>query len=717
MRSLRAAGPRATRLVVPDGERSKNLRQVARLYEALPRRRRGPRHASSSRSAAAWSATSRASSRRRLLRGAPVRAGADDAARDGRLQRRRQDRREPAARQEPGRRVPPAAPGLDRRGDARARCRGASCAAGLAEVVKHGAIRDAALFDALERELERVLGARARASLLDVLERALRDQGGRRRRRTSARPGVRMLLNFGHTLGHAIEALRGYRGVLHGEAVAIGHGLRGAALRGARARPRRAPRPGSRRCSTGRPADRAARPSRGGLISPRCASIRRSGTRASASWCCAGSAARRRCRSCRARSCRTSRRRGREVGGRVKLNDRAGDEPREALAARRKRLARLPGRPERARELGGARARGRAAPPRLGARRVHPRARRQRRPRERASRARARASSSGGELLARPRTEPDGAARAARRRSRTTSSTARSRTPRRSPTRCSTRTAGGGRAAAGRGGEPEGVDLATSASPFATRTMAELLEQGQGERARRSAARARARGRYRDARLDEALRDAAGGHALALAREPSEANPMSFESMLRRIVDVSRGGVGAALMGTRRHPDRGGRRLGDAATRSALGVEFGRILDEARKGAATANGGELEEACLAMARYRCSPRRRRRDVPRARARAGRQPRQGPLPDAPPRPRPARAALSGHRRECRASGRSPAPRPAMNPPCQLRSAPRTPPRCALRLRPQRPAWKGRDSEQGRSWGDDGDEFGEMVGRPR
>ena len=92
--------------------------------------------------------------------------------------------------------------------------------AGLAEVVKHAAIRDAALFAELEAAGERLLeGSPER--FVPLLERncAIKAEVVALDEREA---GLRMLLNFGHTLGHAVEALARYRGVLHGEAVAMG---------------------------------------------------------------------------------------------------------------------------------------------------------------------------------------------------------------------------------------------------------------------------------------------------------------------------------------------------------------------------------------------------------------------------------------------------------------------------------------------------------------
>jgi 3-dehydroquinate synthase len=92
--------------------------------------------------------------------------------------------------------------------------------AGWAEVIKAGAIRDLRLFRELERRPEECLG-REPAALARAIERAVRVKA-RVVAEDERETGVRRLLNFGHTLGHALEAALGYRRLLHGEAVAIG---------------------------------------------------------------------------------------------------------------------------------------------------------------------------------------------------------------------------------------------------------------------------------------------------------------------------------------------------------------------------------------------------------------------------------------------------------------------------------------------------------------
>ncbi len=92
--------------------------------------------------------------------------------------------------------------------------------AGFAEVVKYGAILDADLFAFLEQELAQVL-ALDTAVLQHVVRRCceLKAQVVERDERES---GERAVLNFGHTIGHALESVTGYTRFLHGEAVAIG---------------------------------------------------------------------------------------------------------------------------------------------------------------------------------------------------------------------------------------------------------------------------------------------------------------------------------------------------------------------------------------------------------------------------------------------------------------------------------------------------------------
>ena len=92
--------------------------------------------------------------------------------------------------------------------------------AGLAEVVKVGAIGDAGFFEWLEQNADALL-AREPAAIAEAIARSCAHKAGVVAR-DEIEQGERALLNFGHTFGHAIEAEQGFGGCNHGEAVAVG---------------------------------------------------------------------------------------------------------------------------------------------------------------------------------------------------------------------------------------------------------------------------------------------------------------------------------------------------------------------------------------------------------------------------------------------------------------------------------------------------------------
>jgi 3-dehydroquinate synthase len=92
--------------------------------------------------------------------------------------------------------------------------------AGLAEVVKYGFIRDAAFLQWIETNAERLV-VREDAAVIHAVRRSCEIKAevvGQDEREQ----GLRAILNFGHTFGHAIETASGYGSWLHGEAVAAG---------------------------------------------------------------------------------------------------------------------------------------------------------------------------------------------------------------------------------------------------------------------------------------------------------------------------------------------------------------------------------------------------------------------------------------------------------------------------------------------------------------
>jgi 3-dehydroquinate synthase len=90
-------------------------------------------------------------------------------------------------------------------------------AAGMAEVIKYGAIRDKALFDRV------VKGVRPDDKDLDeIVEKCVSIKARIVENDEFETKGERALLNFGHTIGHAIEKATGYKTYLHGEAISLG---------------------------------------------------------------------------------------------------------------------------------------------------------------------------------------------------------------------------------------------------------------------------------------------------------------------------------------------------------------------------------------------------------------------------------------------------------------------------------------------------------------
>lgn len=92
--------------------------------------------------------------------------------------------------------------------------------AGLAEVIKYGIIYDADLFARLERDMPKIL-RRDAASLAHIVARSCEIKADVVSQ-DETEGGLRAILNFGHTIGHAIEAITAYGRYLHGEAISIG---------------------------------------------------------------------------------------------------------------------------------------------------------------------------------------------------------------------------------------------------------------------------------------------------------------------------------------------------------------------------------------------------------------------------------------------------------------------------------------------------------------
>jgi len=93
--------------------------------------------------------------------------------------------------------------------------------AGLAEVIKYGLIMDADLFARIEEKMDSIL-KRESDIVIELIQRCCQCKADVVAEDEKETSGRRAILNYGHTVGHAIEAVCGYGEYLHGEAIAIG---------------------------------------------------------------------------------------------------------------------------------------------------------------------------------------------------------------------------------------------------------------------------------------------------------------------------------------------------------------------------------------------------------------------------------------------------------------------------------------------------------------
>jgi len=92
---------------------------------------------------------------------------------------------------------------------------------GMAEVIKYGAIADAKLFRLLEAKIGRLMKGYS-AAWIPIIARCAQIKASVVQKDPRETRGLRAILNFGHSVGHAIEAATGYLAYRHGEAISIG---------------------------------------------------------------------------------------------------------------------------------------------------------------------------------------------------------------------------------------------------------------------------------------------------------------------------------------------------------------------------------------------------------------------------------------------------------------------------------------------------------------